>query len=85
MVGEEVPRNVHSATILRKNPERVAMVQDKAKQAEGFTKVVQMGIGLSGGVEFVYHQNRQAVLTAFDDLNPYSADCDFQSLSLSPK
>lgn len=69
--GGRVPRGVHSVMVLRKVAERVAMLQDRELIGEDMVKVGQFGIALPGGVEYVYHCNRLAVLAAFDGADPY--------------
>jgi hypothetical protein len=68
--GGGVPRGVHSVMILRKIAGRIAMVQDRKVIRDDFVKVGQFGVAVSGGVEYVYHCNRLALLAAFDSADP---------------
>ena len=61
-------RGVHSVLTLRKVAFRVDMLQSRADIAEDFAAVGQFGVGVRGGVEFVYHTNALALLAATDGL-----------------
>jgi hypothetical protein len=77
--GGGEPRCVHSVMCVRKIAARTAVTQDREWIGPDLAEVGQYGIGVKGGVEFVYHANRCAVLAALDDMDVLERDTLFSS------
>jgi hypothetical protein len=77
--GEGEPRCVHSVLTLRKIASRTAVIQDRDWIGLDLAEVGQYGVGVKGGVEFVYHVNRCAVLAALDEMDVSEKDTMYAS------
>jgi hypothetical protein len=67
--GDGGARVVCAVLTLRRVAERCAALQDREAFAQVLTKAGHYGIGVPGGVEFVYHCNMLAVMAVLDELD----------------
>jgi hypothetical protein len=66
--GDGKARAVCAVSALRRVAERCALLQDREIFAAFLVKAGQYGIGLPGGVEFVYHTNMLAMHAVLDEM-----------------